>query len=135
MIVILLIKRLVQCQIVFAFYLELMYLWVLLHVGAGEILGSTSTASNVGVRGLSSSRSARRVQTSAQPEVLIRQLCTYLQQQGGVVASADVVQHFKDRISTQDVALFRQLLKQIATLQKGTGESHWVLKPEYQDKT
>jgi DNA excision repair protein ERCC-6 len=52
-----------------------------------------------------------------------------------VVASADVVQHFKDRISTQDVALFRQLLEQIATLQKGTGESHWVLKLEYQDKT
>lgn len=70
----------------------------------------------------------------AQPEVLIRQLCTFLQKEGGSAASSHVVNHFRDRISSRDKALFRQLLKQIADLQKGVPESKWVLKPDYQEQ-
>jgi DNA excision repair protein ERCC-6 len=69
-----------------------------------------------------------------QPEVLIRQLCTFIQKEGGSVASSHVVNQFRDRISNRDVPLFRQLLKQIAVLQKGPQESKWVLKPEYRDQ-
>lgn len=93
--------------------------------------GSLNTASRAGNRHSGSGRSGQI--PPAQPEVLIRQLCTFIQKEGGIVPSVTVVQHFKDRISNQDVALFRQLLKQIAVLQKGSEESHWVLKPEYQE--
>ncbi|XP_072951427.1 DNA excision repair protein CSB [Typha angustifolia] len=67
-----------------------------------------------------------------QPEVLIRQLCTFIQQRGGQADSASITQHFKDRIQSKDLPLFKNLLKEIATLEKATQGSRWVLKPEYQ---
>lgn len=67
-----------------------------------------------------------------QPEVLIRKLCTFLQQHGGSSSSSSIVQHFKDRIPSKDLALFKNMLKEIATLQKGSNGSYWVLKPDYQ---
>ncbi|XP_008791071.2 DNA excision repair protein CSB [Phoenix dactylifera] len=66
-----------------------------------------------------------------QPEILIRQLCTFIQQRGGQTDSASITQHFKDRIQSKDLPLFKNLLKEIATLQKDAGGSRWVLKPEY----
>lgn len=67
-----------------------------------------------------------------QPEVLIRQICTFLQQRGGISDSASIVLHFKDRIPSKDLPVFKSLLKEIATLQKDQNGSSWVLKPEYQ---
>lgn len=67
-----------------------------------------------------------------QPEVLIRQICTFLQQRGGRTSSASIVNHFKDRIPTKDLSLFKNLLKEIATLEKNPNGSVWVLNPEYQ---
>ncbi|XP_039133395.1 DNA excision repair protein CSB [Dioscorea cayenensis subsp. rotundata] len=66
-----------------------------------------------------------------QPEVLIRQLCTFIQQRGGVTDSASITQHFKDRVQSKDLALFKNLLKEIATLEKDSNGSRWVLKPDY----
>ena len=71
--------------------------------------------------------------SGVQPEVLIRQICTFLQQRGGSSNSASIVQHFKDRIPSEGLALFKNLLKEIATLEKGPDGSHWVLKPDYQE--
>ncbi|KAF5738958.1 DNA excision repair protein E [Tripterygium wilfordii] len=69
--------------------------------------------------------------TSVQPEVLIRQICTFIQQRGGSTDSASIVQHFKDRIPSKDLPLFKNLLKELATLEKDPNGSRWVLKPEY----
>lgn len=69
-----------------------------------------------------------------QPEVLIRQICTFIQQRGGSTTSGSIVQHFKERIPAEDLPLFKNLLKEIATLEKVLNESHWVLKPEYLQK-
>lgn len=66
-----------------------------------------------------------------QPEILIRQLCTFIQQRGGQTDSASITQHFKDRIQSKDLPLFKNLLKEIAILEKDAGGSRWVLKPEY----
>ncbi|XP_042489273.1 protein CHROMATIN REMODELING 8 [Macadamia integrifolia] len=66
-----------------------------------------------------------------QPEVLIRQICTFIQQRGGRTSSASIVQHFKDRIPSTDLPLFKNLLKEIALLEKDSNGSSWVLKPEY----
>ncbi|KAK7267406.1 hypothetical protein RIF29_20080 [Crotalaria pallida] len=78
-------------------------------------------------------RSSRASENSSgfQPEVLIQKLCTFLQQQGGSSNSASIVDYFKDRVPSKDLALFKNLLKEIATLQKGPNGSYWVLKAEY----
>lgn len=68
----------------------------------------------------------------APPEVLIRQICTFIQQRGGSCDSASIVQHFKDRIPSKDLPVFKSLLKEIATLQRNPNGSSWILKPEYQ---
>ncbi|XP_074582941.1 DNA excision repair protein CSB [Curcuma longa] len=84
-------------------------------------------------RNLESSRSTKSSNRLmiVQPEVMIRQLCTFIQQRGGQSDSASITQHFKDRIQSKDLPLFKNLLKEIATLEKVSGGSRWVLKPEY----
>ncbi|XP_059626044.1 protein CHROMATIN REMODELING 8 [Cornus florida] len=72
--------------------------------------------------------------SGVQPELLIRQICTFLQLRGGSTSSASIVQHFKDRIPSKDLPLFKNLLKEIATLEKDPNGSKWVIKPEYQQQ-
>ncbi|TKW12916.1 hypothetical protein SEVIR_5G066600v4 [Setaria viridis] len=67
-----------------------------------------------------------------QPEVLIRQLCTFIQQNGGSASSTSITEHFKSRIQSKDMLLFKNLLKEIATLQRGANGAMWVLKPDYE---
>ncbi|KAK7393386.1 hypothetical protein VNO78_21939 [Psophocarpus tetragonolobus] len=95
---------------------------------SGILSSSTNQERSVDVR------SSRVTESSSglQPEVLIRQICTFIQQRGGSSDSASIVQYFKDRIPSKDLALFKNLLKEIATLHKGSNGSYWVLKPEYQ---
>lgn len=103
-------------------------------IGAGlehqssMLSSSTNEARSVDVRSFRATASS----SGLQPEVLIRQICTFIQQRGGSSDSASIVQYFKERIPSQDLALFKNLLKEIATLHKGSNGSHWVLKPDYQ---
>lgn len=69
--------------------------------------------------------------SEVQPEVLIRQICTFIQQKGGRTSSANIVGHFKDRIPSKNLPLFKNLLKEIAMLEKTPHGSYWVLKPDY----
>lgn len=73
--------------------------------------------------------------SGVQPEVLIRQICSFIEQRGGSTNSADIVQHFKDRIPSKDLPLFKNLLKEIAMLKRDSNGSVWVLKPEYQQQS
>ncbi|KAL6968185.1 Protein CHROMATIN REMODELING 8 [Sarracenia purpurea var. burkii] len=70
--------------------------------------------------------------SGVQPELLIRQICTFIQQRGGRTNSASIVDHFKERVPSKDLPLFKNLLKEIATLQKDFSGSFWVLKPVYE---
>jgi DNA excision repair protein ERCC-6 len=83
--------------------------------------------------GVKAGGSRKQAGASSQPEVLIRHICTFLQEKGGNAPSAELVQHFSDRIDARDMALFRQLLKQIANLIKSEdgGPSTWSIKNEY----
>ncbi|KAL5561931.1 hypothetical protein UlMin_031678 [Ulmus minor] len=76
------------------------------------------------------SRPSRNL-TRVQPEVLIRQICTFIQQRGGRTTSTTIVQHFKERIPSEDLPLFKNLLKEIAILEKTPNGSFWVLKSDY----
>ncbi len=46
--------------------------------------------------------------------------------------STKIVKHFKDRVPSKDMALFKKLLKEIFVLRKESGEGEWVLKLDYQ---
>ncbi|KAI4364090.1 hypothetical protein MLD38_020227 [Melastoma candidum] len=94
-------------------------------------LGSTSVSAGSGRSEAGPSRSSHGA-SHIQPEILIRQICTFLQQRDGRTDSATIVQHFKERIPSKDLPLFKSLLKEIATLTKDPNGSLWVLKPEYQ---
>eukprot|EP00898_Chlorokybus_atmophyticus_P005672 jgi/Chlat1/6105/Chrsp40S05678 len=67
---------------------------------------------------------------------LLGRICIFLRQHGGQASSSQVADAFqKDATAQQDMALFRQLLRQAATLQRNSdrGESAWVLKSEFHD--
>lgn len=105
-------------------------------IGAGlERQSGLASSSSNQARSINvgTSRSSKKI-AGVQPEVLIRQICTFMQQRDGNSTSASIVQHFKDRIPTEDLPLFKNLLKEIATLEKDADGSHWVLKPEYQQQ-
>lgn len=96
----------------------------------GLASSSAGRSSSVNIGPVRSSSNSSGVQ----PEVLIRQICTFLLQRGGRTVSASIVQHFKDRIPSKDLPLFKNLLKEIATLEKNPNGSSWVLKPEYREQ-
>lgn len=94
----------------------------------GLASGSASRGRSVGNNPARSSHNL----SSVPPEMLIRQICTFIQKRGGRTDSASIVQHFRDRIPSKDLPLFKNLLKEIATLEKNPDGSSWVLKPEYE---
>ncbi|KAK6120027.1 hypothetical protein DH2020_046228 [Rehmannia glutinosa] len=95
-----------------------------------------STSSNGGEQSSVSgpSRSSSSSNLGVQPELLIRQICTFIQRRGGSASSASIVDNFKDRIPSKDLPLFKNLLKEIATLERNPSGSYWFLKPEYRDQ-
>ncbi|EEF32549.1 DNA repair and recombination protein RAD26, putative [Ricinus communis] len=105
-------------------------------VGAGleQQFGLASTSANrAGSENNGVSRPSKNL-SGVQPEILIRKICTFIQQRGGITDSATIVNHFKDRILEKDMPLFKNLLKEIATLEKDPNGKVWVLKPEYRQQ-
>ncbi|GLU03662.1 hypothetical protein SLE2022_208500 [Rubroshorea leprosula] len=103
-------------------------------VGAGLEHQSGSITSSANRTRATTNRTSRSSTntSSTQPEVLIRQIHTFIQQRGGSTDSGSIVEHFRDRIPPKDLPLFKNLLKEIAKLEKERNGSRWVLKPEYQ---
>ena len=60
-------------------------------------------------------------------------IVTFLEAHDGRAATPDIVGHFQQRVDSGQMPLFRQLLKQVASLQRerGTTLKLWVLKPEF----
>ncbi|XP_075093846.1 LOW QUALITY PROTEIN: DNA excision repair protein CSB [Nicotiana tabacum] len=96
--------------------------------------GMSASTSNGRAGSLNSGHRSASCSYVVQPEVLVRQICTFIQQRGGKTNSASIVDHFRDRVPSKDLPLFKGLLKEIATLDKQPSGSFWVLKPEYQDQ-
>jgi DNA excision repair protein ERCC-6 len=72
----------------------------------------------------------------SQANELMRDIILLLKSRGGRAPTGLVIDAFQDRIQSHQHALFRQLLKLAATLERnasrreGAGSS-WVLKPEF----
>jgi DNA excision repair protein ERCC-6 len=93
-------------------------------------LGAASNQMSPPGNGRTSNSSNRNM--TVQPEVLIRQLCTFIQRNGGSASSVSITGHFKSRIQSKDMLLFKNLLKEIATFPRGANGAMWVLKPDYE---
>lgn len=70
-----------------------------------------------------------------EPEVLAQRitadLVQYLQDRGGSAPTAEIIDHFR-HVGERHAALFRQLLKHLAMLQRtADGAKQWTLKPEF----
>lgn len=60
-------------------------------------------------------------------------IVAFLAGHDGQAATPDIVGHFQQRVDSRQMPLFRQLLKQVAALQRRPSGGHklWVLKPEF----
>lgn len=70
-----------------------------------------------------------------EPEALAQRitndLVKYLHDHGGSAPTASIIDYFR-HVGEQHAALFRQLLKHLATLQRmADGAKQWTLKPEF----
>ncbi|KAL6502913.1 Protein CHROMATIN REMODELING 8 [Orobanche hederae] len=97
------------------------------------VLGAPAPPANRGEQSAVSGPSRASRNVGIQPELLIRQICTFVQRRGGSVSSVSIVDYFKDRIPSKDLPLFKNLLKEIATLERNPNGSYWFLKPEYRE--
>lgn len=102
--------------------------------GLGHQFGMPASSSNSRAESVSNGHRSASSSSVVQPEVLVRQICTFIQQRGGKTNSASIVDYFRDRVPSKDLPLFKNLLKEIAILEKNPSGSFWVLKPEYQDQ-
>ncbi|KAJ1971155.1 DNA repair protein rhp26 [Dimargaris verticillata] len=68
------------------------------------------------------------------PEATIHKMRDYLCAVGGRATSGEIVAHFKLKVKSNQVVLFRKMLKEIATFESAPGsrdKGAWVLKLEY----
>ena len=72
---------------------------------------------------------------TSEPELLAQrissQLVKYLEDRGGFAPSRQIIEHFRS-VGERHAGLFRQLLQQLASLQRGPdGSKTWTLKPDF----
>ncbi len=74
---------------------------------------------------------AAGMEPEALAQRITKDLVKYLHGHGGSAPSAEIINHFR-HVGERHAALFRQLLKHLATLQRTTdGSKLWTLKPEF----
>jgi DNA excision repair protein ERCC-6 len=67
--------------------------------------------------------------------VLAAQIVSFLNSVGGSAASDLLVAHFRALVSEREMPLFKQLLRQVATLQRQrSGVRVWMVKPEFREE-
>ena len=104
-------------------------------VGAigGQALGSAQLLARMHIRqqGMNEAPTPAGNEPEALAQRITQNLVQYLQRHGGSAPSADIIAHFR-MVGEQHAALFRQLLKHLAVLDRSTdGNKCWSLKPEF----
>lgn len=101
----------------------------------GQALGSAQLLARMHSRqqGMRQASTAAANEPEALAQRITRDLVQYLERHGGSAPTADIIDHFR-LVGEQHAALFRQLLKHIAVLErKQDGSKVWSLKPEFVD--
>eukprot|EP00798_Chlamydomonas_sp_ICE-L_P016205 gene16205-22369_t len=109
--------------------------------GAGsssDLLAKIRERQGMGVRGGGSSstqsppRSGPNGQHDDDASMLMAVIISFIEtSEGGEVPSATLVDHFRHQVGESQMPLFRQLLKQVASLKRRQSGGVWVLKPEF----
>lgn len=104
-------------------------------VGAtgGQALGSAQLLARMHSRqqGMNQAAAPAGNEPEALAQRITQDLVQYLQRHGGSAPSADIIAHFR-MVGEQHAALFRQLLKHLAVLERSAdGNKSWTLKPEF----
>ena len=103
----------------------------------GHALGSAQLLARMQNRqqGVHQEAAAAGNESEALAQRITRDLVQYLQRHGGSARTADIVAQFRS-VGEQHAALFRQLLKHLAILEKDAdGSKRWALKPEFVSDT
>jgi hypothetical protein len=66
----------------------------------------------------------------AQAQRLAQQVATFLIERGPT-PSSEVAAQFQNNVGVGDVALFKNVLRQVAVLERRRGSKVWVLRPEF----
>lgn len=99
----------------------------------GQALGSAQLLARMHSRqqGMSQASTSAASEPEALAQRITQDLVQYLQRHGGSAPTADIIDHFR-LVGQQHAALFRQLLKHIAVLERGgDGSKFWTLKPDF----
>ncbi|EFJ53228.1 hypothetical protein VOLCADRAFT_120230 [Volvox carteri f. nagariensis] len=64
-------------------------------------------------------------------ERLAGELVSFLEEHGGLVGSEELVEAFRSRVVSEQMPLFKQVLRQVAGLRRRAGGGEWVLKPAF----
>ncbi|ORX90662.1 hypothetical protein K493DRAFT_380445 [Basidiobolus meristosporus CBS 931.73] len=102
---------------------------------SGDV-SSSSILKNLRDRGVSEGTDAPSSPSMLDPdsqEGLILKIRDYLYAYGGRASTSDIVTNFKLKIRGEEVAVFRKMLKSIATFEKdpSSGKGWWCLKAEF----
>ena len=99
----------------------------------GQALGSAQLLARMHSRqqGMSQASTSATNEPEALAQRITQDLVQYLQRHGGSAPTADIIDHFR-LVGEQHAALFRQLLKHIAALERTVdGNKLWTLKPDF----
>mmetsp|Transcript_47240 Transcript_47240/g.151389 ORF Transcript_47240/g.151389 Transcript_47240/m.151389 type:complete len:92 (-) Transcript_47240:28-303(-) len=62
---------------------------------------------------------------------LASDICGFITAAGGRAPSGEIVRKFQEGVGRQNMALFKQVLKQVAELKEERGGKLWFLRPEF----
>ena len=105
----------------------------LVGTSGGHALGSAQLLARMQSRqqGMNQAPTPAGNEPEALAQRITQELVQYLQRHGGSAPSADIIAHFR-LVGEQHAALFRQLLKHLAVLEKSAdGNKCWTLKPDF----
>lgn len=99
--------------------------------GSGGPLRSSELLAKMRERQAAATAAATTSPELSRAQNLATRVAGFIQSKGGSAPSAEVAAAFQRLVSAGDLALFKSVLKQVATLQRQGGVKVWVLKPEF----
>jgi DNA excision repair protein ERCC-6 len=99
--------------------------------GAAGALRSSELLARMRERQAAATAAATTTPEVSRAQNLATRVAGFISGKGGSAPSAEVAAAFQRSVSAGDLALFKSVLKQVATLQRQGGAKLWVLRPEF----
>ncbi len=99
--------------------------------GGGGALRSSELLAKIRERQAAATAAATTSPELTRAQNLATRVARFIHGKGGSAPSAEVAAAFQRSVGAGDLALFKSVLKQVATLQRQGGVKAWVLRPEF----